>query len=1024
MAKIPESELLRLKRDISLVRLVEGRGVKLRGQGDNLLGLCPFHDDKEPSFVVSPAKNVWHCLGACKTGGSVIDFVMKAEKASFRLAVEMLRKQAPALAASGSTSIPKTKPRLEVIAPYDADEKLILRRVVEHYHQALKESPEALAYLASRGLDHPELVSTFKLGFANRTLGYRLPQKQIQAGEALREKLMRVGIYRDSGHEHMTGCLTIPVLGEDGEVLELYGRKVRDTKLPKGSPKHLYLPRHPGERRGVFIRPGLSTGEEVILCEALIDALTFWCAGFRNVTSAYGTQGFTPELREAIESSQVKKVLIAYDRDEAGDRAAEALAKELGRPGLQVFRVQFPKGMDANAYALKVTPASKSLETALRSAVWMAGTRPVPVSEALHTPSDEVIPTELEPEAPHDPVTGELLDAPATSSAPVSSDASVPGPPSPSLAASSAPASPAHPEMAAVELDEEVHGDEIRFRFGPRRWRIRGLVQNTSHASLRVNLLVAQGERFFVDTLDLYGARHRAAFLKEAASELDIEERILKSDLGRVVLRLEDLVHAQLEAELEKKEAFVMSPEDQAAAMTLLKDPDLFSRILEAFETAGVVGEQTNKLVSYLAAVSRKLDSPLAVVFQSSSAAGKSSLMDAALRFVPDEERVHYSAMTGQSLFYMGEQDLAHKVLAISEEEGAHSASYALKLLQSEGQLTIASTGKDPTSGRLKTHEYEVKGPVAIFLTTTALEVDEELLNRCLVLTVDEGQGQTAAIHARQRRAETLEGLLEKRRRDRAVALHQNAQRLIEPIRVINPYAESLSFSSHVARTRRDHAKYLALIRAVTLLHQHQRPVSEIEDAGEVIRYVEVSPKDIELANQLAEHVLAPNLDEIPPQTRKLLGLIEAYVNTEAKRLGIAPEDVRFTRKELRTATRFGHSALKKHLHRLEELEHLFLFAGGARRQLVYGLASHEYDANWSPQNGLWSPPGHPLVTPGGCPDVVSDSEDSSDLVTVSRDALLPAVTNAPRVVRSPPPKNGEARGRHGPRAARQNEAC
>jgi hypothetical protein len=131
-----------------------------------------------------------------------------------------------------------------------------------------------------------------------------------------------------------------------------------------------------------------------------------------------------------------------------------------------------------------------------------------------------------------------------------------------------------------------------------------------------------------------------------------------------------------------------------------------------------------------------------AVVVQSSSAAGKSSLMDAVLAFMPEEERIKYSAMTGQSLFYMGATNLQHKILAIVEEEDAHRASYALKLLQSEGELTIASTGKDPQTGNLVTQEYHVEGPVMIMLTTTAIEIDEELLNRCPVLSVDESREQ------------------------------------------------------------------------------------------------------------------------------------------------------------------------------------------------------------------------------------------------------------------------------------------
>ena len=129
------------------------------------------------------------------------------------------------------------------------------------------------------------------------------------------------------------------------------------------------------------------------------------------------------------------------------------------------------------------------------------------------------------------------------------------------------------------------------------------------------------------------------------------------------------------------------------------------------FERVGVVGEQTNCLVGYLAAVSRKLDRPLAVIVQSTSAAGKSALQEAVLAMVPEEERVQFSAMTGQSLFYMGESDLQHKVLAVAEEEGAERAAYALKLLQSEGELSIASTGKEPATGRSVTHSYRVRGP-------------------------------------------------------------------------------------------------------------------------------------------------------------------------------------------------------------------------------------------------------------------------------------------------------------------------
>ena len=294
--------------------------------------------------------------------------------------------------------------------------------------------------------------------------------------------------------------------------------------------------------------------------------------------------------------------------------------------------------------------------------------------------------------------------------------------------------------------------------------------------------------------------------------------------------------------------------------------------------------------------------------------------------------------MTGQSLFYMGETSLKHKVLAIVEEEGASRATYALKLLQSEGELTIASTAKDPETGNLTTQEYRVEGPVMIFLTTTAIEVDEELLNRCLVLSVDEGRTQTEAIHRLQRARRTLEGLFGRRERSHLTRLHQNAQRLLRPLAVVNPFAESLTFLSDKTRTRRDHEKYLTLIDAIALLYQHQRPVKTTTWRGEAIEYVEATREDIALTNRLAHEVLGRSLDELPPQTRRLLGEVISLVGSRMATQAIARSEVRFSRKDVRDATGWSDTQLRVHLSRLTELEYLLVHRGARGQSFVYEL--------------------------------------------------------------------------------------
>jgi DNA primase len=901
MARIPEQDIERLKAEVSVERLVEASGIELKRGGKDLLGRCPFHEDDTASLVVTPAKNLWHCFG-CGIGGGPIDWVMKKNGVSFRHAVELLRADLSLAAGSADAAgaLKRSQARkLPAPVALDGGEQEALDQVIGYYHETLLASPEALAYLERRGIASRELIEAHRLGFANRTLGLRLPEKTRKVGAELRGRLQQTGLLRDSGHEHFNGCLVVPVIDEQGHVTEVYGRKITEGVNP---PLHLYLP---GPHRGVWNERGLVGQGEVILTEALIDAMTFWCAGCRNVTAAYGVEGLTEDHLAAFKRCGVKRVLIAFDRDDAGEHGADKAAERLMAEGLECYRVQFPKGMDANEYATKVTPADKSLGLLIRKAVWLGKGAP---------------PTETP---------GQHVEDVALTAAPSVEPSS--------LAASPSPA-------PAADVDAQLNDDEAVMSFGDRRWRVRGLAKNLSAEVLKVNVLVSRGEQYHVDSFDLYAARARAHYIAQAAKELACREDAIKLDLGRVLMKLEALQAERIKAALKlEPEPPKMSDAETIEALALLRAPDLLARIVADFDACGLVGEATNKLVGYLAATSRKLDGPLAILVQSSTAAGKSSLMDAVLAFMPEEERTKYSAMTGQSLFYMGQTNLKHKILAIAEEEGASRASYALKLLQSEGELTIASTGKDAATGNLITQQYRVEGPVMIFLTTTAIEIDEELLNRCLVLSVDEGREQTEAIHRLQRMKRTLDGLRARQDKARLIRLHQNAQRLLRALAVVNPYADRLTFLSDKTRTRRDHEKYLTLIDTIALLHQHQRPVRTmpnlVDQAGQAVEYVEVTAEDIAQANAIAHEVLGRSLDELPPQTRRLLASVVEHVRTQMRVQAIAQADARFTRRDLRERTGWGDTQLRVHLTRLLDLEYLVAHRGMRGQSYEYELA-------------------------------------------------------------------------------------
>ena len=893
MPRIPETEIARIKTETDLVALIQSRGVALKQQGSNWTGLCPFHEDKDtPNLIVTPGKGLWRCM-ACAATGNPIQFVEKFDGLSFRHAFEVLANGGKAAYEHGARA-PVTKttvPRLPCPVEDTGEDGKLLSQVADYYAKRLAapENEAARDYLKSRGLEDPELWQRFGIGFADRTLGLRIPEKNRKQGAALRDRLQKLGVYRKTGREHLVGCITVPVRNAQGDIVQLYGRRI-DSRAPKNQ-RHLYLAR---PLAGVFNQQALKD-REIILTESILDALTFYRHGMEAVTCTFGTENFTDEIFEAIRAAKVESVRLAFDADEAGEKACAKAAARLQAIGIECYQVKLPWGMDANQYAMD--QGGEALRKAVRDAAWVGDTKP---QVAAHHAPDKSISTV--------PLAAKSLAA---------KEKKVEAPKAPELVKA---------------------GEHHEAKFGQRLYRIGGLDKNHGPDALKITLRLTCDGLMHVDGLDLYRDGERRKFIERAAEETTLERDLIKRDLGKLLLLAEAHQQARLSGADEEAARVELSPEEYAEAMELLQSPNLLERIATAYDQAGITGEQTNLLAAYLAATSRKLKKPLAIIIQSTSAAGKSTLMDAVLSFFPNEEQVKYSAMTGQSLYYLGESNLKHKILAIVEEEGAEKASYALKLLQSEGELTIASTGKDPHSGRMETQEYHVEGPVAIVFTTTSIDIDEELLNRCLVLTVDESREQTERIHELQREARTIEGILATERRKDIQRLMQNAQRLIEPMRIANPFARHLTFTSGRTRTRRDHEKYLTLIDTIALLHQHQRKAITHEVNGRSVTMLPVTLEDIEAANRIAPEVLGRSLDELPPQTRRLLDHIKAHVRERVEAEQIDQKFARFTRRDLRERTGWSETQTRMHFERLEAMEYIQRHNGRQGRLGEYEL--------------------------------------------------------------------------------------
>ncbi len=458
------------------------------------------------------------------------------------------------------------------------------------------------------------------------------------------------------------------------------------------------------------------------------------------------------------------------------------------------------------------------------------------------------------------------------------------------------------PEEASSEppIENGFHAS-----FGRRRYVVQAVTQeNPRHLRALVRAVGQTPGRFHLDAVDLYSSRDRSTFVREAAIIFGEESTLIEADLGRILTLAEEYLKKR-----PGSATVEVGEEARREALEFLRNPRLFEEILADIERLGVVGEESNKLAGYLVAVSRKMEDPLSILILSRSAAGKSTIAEAVASLVPPEDVVRLTRLTGQSLFYQKTQSIRHKLLVVEEESGVSDAAYALRILQSAKRLAVQT----PQGS------HEVEGPVAVIVTTTSSNLNDETRSRFLVVSVDESREQTRRVLEIQRRRETGEAPP----REEILRRHHTIQRCLRPLKVINPFAPHLVFPDHRLSTRREHPKYLALIRAVAFLRQYQRK----EDKG----VIQVEIEDIQVAHKLCDAILGQSLEDLSPPARRLLEEIYSW------RL-----KGRFTRGEVRGRLGWGMGQVYRYLDELVR-EEWVLDRGGKPK---------EYELAWDGREG------------------------------------------------------------------------
>ena len=564
------NEIDQIKRNIPILDLARSYGFELKKKShDSYFALCPWHNDKNPSLSFTPSKNIFHCFG-CGKSSTTIDFVMFQENVDSGYAIKTLKERYKYMLNLDNDPPPKPPDKnkesssasqsrngtAELLHP---NTQKLLKRVVDYYHNTLKNSSRPVEYLMKRKIRQGELIDQFKVGFCDGSLVSKLP-------EADKKLLKEIGIINqnDFGHERFKDCIVFPIINEIGQITEIYGRSIK-----KEGGKHFYLP---GKHQGIF-NPQALNHKEIFLCESIIDALSIMSLGYPNVTTSFGINGFTDEMLNLLKEKGVKKVYICYDSDRQAEKAFFLLAERLKNIGIETSRITFTR-------RLPETSGASTIEELM----------PYKDANEFLCKTEELTQAQAE-------FKNFVSEAKALWSGSINSPT----------------------KTKADELKEswgyKKDTNEHHFTFGNRFYIARGLEKNKTNTSLKLllKLVLEEENKFHIDnSLDLFNSKLCLMFCKTAGLSLDIDPKVIKADLDRIIQILDQELEKQLAGVIEqKKQTFQVDLLISQQARTFLELKTFIVKFVEDIEKCGLVGESLNTFFCFLASLSRHLPDQL-----------------------------------------------------------------------------------------------------------------------------------------------------------------------------------------------------------------------------------------------------------------------------------------------------------------------------------------------------------------------------------------------------------------------------
>lgn len=401
------------------------------------------------------------------------------------------------------------------------------------------------------------------------------------------------------------------------------------------------------------------------------------------------------------------------------------------------------------------------------------------------------------------------------------------------------------------------------------------------HVSLKLTNTTSNN-RSIRHKLDFYNDDYVEKLIRKVAERQELSTGFVREIINDLIDELEFYRKEENRKRNAKPKEIPLTPEEYQEVKLFLETTNLIDRTNDLLGKSGIVGEQTNRQLLYQVYGSRKQRNTLHVICLSGSGTGKTYLQEKVSNLIPQTEKYNLTSATENALYYMDKNALKNKLVVVEDLDGMVSTTagggvlYHLRELQSKQHIIKSVPLKDMQTGQIKTTELELYGPITLTATTTKEHIYEDNANRCLLIYLDNSQGQTEAIMNYQRKQSA--GTIDEVEEQRAVNLLRNVQRVLQPVKVINPYAEELRIPEECFKPLRTHSHYLAFIETITYYHQYQREEKANEETGEV--YIESTIEDIKIANRLLKEVLLAKSDPLSKASRDFFEGLKIHLKT------------------------------------------------------------------------------------------------------------------------------------------------